>query len=77
MCSGGQRCSCSVGEKLVEVHDRRSMSRVVCTLLPAIADGRIADVLALVDPHVVCMTATRPALTRYEGHAGDSLAGTA
>ena len=59
-----------MGEKLVEVHDRRSMSRVVCTLLPAIADGRIADVLALVDPHVVCITATRPALTRYEGHAG-------
>lgn len=45
-------------------------AEVVCALLPAIAEGRIADVLALVDPQVVCMTGTRPALTRYDGHAG-------
>jgi len=26
--------------------------------------------MRLVDPHVVCILETRPALTRYEGHAG-------
>jgi hypothetical protein len=39
-------------------------------LLAAIAEGRTADVLALADPQVVCITGTRPALTRYDGQAG-------
>jgi pyruvate/2-oxoglutarate/acetoin dehydrogenase E1 component len=49
---------------------RGSPAEVVCALLAAIAEGRTADVLALADPQVVCITGTRPALTRYDGQAG-------
>ena len=47
-----------------------SPAGVLGALLPAIAEGRVADVLALVDPQVVCITGTRPARSMYEGHAG-------
>ena len=39
-------------------------------MLAAIAEGRVLDLLALVDRQVVCLPATRPALNVYVGHAG-------
>ncbi len=39
-------------------------------MIAAVSDGRIEDLLALVDPEVRCIPVSRPALTVYEGHAG-------
>lgn len=39
-------------------------------VLAALAEGRVADVVALCDPGVVCMPVARPALSVYAGHAG-------
>jgi hypothetical protein len=44
--------------------------RAVLALYDAIRDSRIADVLALVDPDVVCQPEVRPGLTVYYGHDG-------
>ena len=44
--------------------------RVARAVLAAIVEGRVADVLALTDPKVVCVPVTRPALSMYEEHAG-------
>src|SRR5436190_23067654 len=44
--------------------------QVVSDLIAAICDGRVEDVLALVDPQVVWRPVTRPGLSRYEGHPG-------
>jgi hypothetical protein len=48
----------------------RSPSELVSELIAAVSDARIEDLLALVDPKVVCIPATRPGLTVYNGHAG-------
>jgi ketosteroid isomerase-like protein len=48
----------------------RPPSEVVSQLIAAVSDGRIEDLLALVDPGVRCIPATRPGRTVYEGHAG-------
>src|SRR5947207_905339 len=48
----------------------RSPIQVVSELIAAICDGRIEDVLALVDPRVVWRPVTRPGLSQYEGHPG-------
>ncbi len=48
----------------------RSPTEVVGALLTAISDGRVGDVLALVDPRVVWVPAVRPGLTMYKGRAG-------
>jgi hypothetical protein len=37
--------------------------------LAAMAEGRVADVIAVTDPNVVVMPVSRPALTVYHGHA--------
>jgi hypothetical protein len=47
-----------------------TLVQVVTELCMAIRDSRIADVLSLVDPEVVCAPMFRPGLTEYEGHAG-------
>ena len=39
-------------------------------MLAAVAEGRVSDVLALVDRQVVWLPVTRPALSVYLGHAG-------
>lgn len=44
--------------------------QVVVELCAAIRDGRIEDVLRLVDSDVICAPVTRPGLAEYEGHAG-------
>jgi ketosteroid isomerase-like protein len=48
----------------------RSPAQVVSELMTAICDGRIEDMLALVDPRVLWEPVGRPALTLYQGHAG-------
>ncbi len=47
-----------------------SPAQVVSELIAAICDGRIEDVLALVDPQVVWRAVTRPGLSHYQGHPG-------
>jgi hypothetical protein len=47
-----------------------SPTGVARAVLAAIAEGRVSDVLALVDRQVVWMPVTRPALNVYVGHAG-------
>jgi hypothetical protein len=39
-------------------------------LYAAVRDNRIDDVLALVDPQIVCQPVVRPGLTVYHGHDG-------
>jgi hypothetical protein len=51
----------------------RAPAEVVCAVLAAISQGRVADVLDLVDPQVMCITETRPARSIYEGHEGMAL----
>lgn len=48
----------------------RSPVEVVSELYAAMRDSRLDDVLALVDPEVICMPLVRPGLAEYEGHAG-------
>ncbi len=48
----------------------RLPSVVVSELIAAVSDGRVDDLLTLVDPGVECMPATRPGLTIYQGHEG-------
>jgi len=48
----------------------RSAAQVARAVLAAIVAGRIADVLALTDPAVVCSPVTRPGRSVYEGHEG-------
>src|SRR5438046_9795070 len=43
---------------------------VVLELYAAIRGGRVGDVLALVDPQVVCRPLVRPGLSVYYGHDG-------
>jgi hypothetical protein len=43
---------------------------VVVELYAAVRDGRVADVLALVDPAVACFPVVRPGHSVYEGHEG-------
>jgi hypothetical protein len=45
-------------------------ARVARALLAAVAEGRVAEVLAMVDPRVVWVPVTRPARSVYHGHAG-------
>lgn len=47
----------------------RPASQVARDTLAAIAEGRVADVIALTDPQVVVMPTTRPGLSVYDGHA--------
>jgi ketosteroid isomerase-like protein len=44
-------------------------SQVARAALAAIAEGRVADLMALTDPQVVVMPTTRPGLSVYDGHA--------
>jgi hypothetical protein len=44
--------------------------QVVLGFFAAIRDQRTSDLLALVDPQIICMPVTRPGRTVYEGHAG-------
>jgi SnoaL-like domain len=50
--------------------DGKTPVQIVSELYTAIRDGRMADVLALVDPEVICMPLVRPGLAQYEGHDG-------
>jgi len=50
--------------------NRKSPVQVVLELYDAICEGRIPDVLALVDPEVICEPLVRPGLTAYSGHDG-------
>jgi SnoaL-like domain len=50
-------------------HDRAPV-QVVLDFFAAVRDQRIKDVLALVDPEIVCMPLVRPGRTLYEGHDG-------
>jgi hypothetical protein len=52
------------------MHEQRSPVHVALTVLAAIAEGQVDDVLDLIDPRVVWRPVTRPALTLYQGHAG-------
>jgi hypothetical protein len=47
----------------------RSPPEVAHEVLTAIAEGRVADVVALTGPGVVVMPVTRPGLSVYYGHA--------
>jgi SnoaL-like protein len=49
--------------------EKREAARVTLGLYAALRDGRVADVLALLDPKVVCMPLVRPGLSVYYGHA--------
>jgi SnoaL-like protein len=44
-------------------------AQVAREALAAIAEGRVADLVALTDPQVVVMPTTRPGLSVYDGHA--------
>ena len=47
-------------------------TEIVTQLIAAIADGREADALALVDRHVTWQPLARPGLTLYQDHSGFS-----
>jgi SnoaL-like domain len=49
--------------------EKREAARVTLGLYAALRDGRIEDMLALLDPKVVCMPLVRPGLSVYYGHA--------
>lgn len=51
----------------------RAAAQVVGELMAAIAEGRVSDVLGLVDPQVVLMPVARPARRLYAGHEGAAL----
>jgi hypothetical protein len=44
--------------------------QMVVELYETLRDSRIEDMLALVDPEVVCQPLVRPGLTVYYGHSG-------
>jgi hypothetical protein len=49
--------------------EKREAARVTLGLYAALRDGRVKDMLALLDPKVVCMPLVRPGLSVYYGHA--------
>ena len=42
----------------------------VLDFIAAVRDERIEDMLALVDPEIICVPLVRPGLSVYEGHDG-------
>ena len=44
--------------------------QVVTDFFAAVRDQRIKDLLALVDPEIVCRPLVRPGRSLYEGHEG-------
>jgi SnoaL-like domain len=51
------------------VHDKGSVQKVF-DFIAAVRDQRIKDMLALVDPEIICVPLVRPGLSVYEGHDG-------
>jgi len=50
--------------------DGSAGAQVVLDFYAAVRDQRIGDILALVDPQVVCHPLVRPGLSVYRGHDG-------
>ncbi len=57
-----------MGDHAARLH--KAPVEVASAMLAGIADGRVEDVVALVDPHVVWVPSIRPGRTVYEGRAG-------
>jgi ketosteroid isomerase-like protein len=57
-----------VGDHAARLH--KAPVEVASAMLTALADGRVEDVVALVDPQVVWVPSIRPGRTLYEGRAG-------
>ena len=49
--------------------DKGSVQKVL-DFIAAVRDQRIKDMLALVDPEIICVPLVRPGLSVYEGHDG-------
>jgi hypothetical protein len=50
--------------------DEKALSQVVVDFFAAVRDQRITDMLALVDPEIICLPLVRPGRSVYEGYDG-------